>query len=143
MPGCVLRVASKTVQVEDLVRASGLTPTAVHKKGHPKVPGSEMICRASGFNVTVSIAEGIGPQARDAVQFLTHHVRRLGRLRRHAAFAGMTLDFGLYDRASRDRPWPPYRVPGDLVALAGKHGIGLELSFYGAEPERNPEQRLH
>jgi hypothetical protein len=137
MPGCVLRVASKTSQVDDLVRVSDLTPAAVFKKGHPKAPGSAVMSRTSGFNIVVSVADGLGPQARDAVRFLTHHSRGLGRLRRHAAFVGMALDFGLYDRATHDRPWPSYRLPADLVALAGKQGIELQLSFYGTEPERS------
>ena len=136
MAGCVLRVASKTSQVDDLVRVFGLTPTAVFRKGHPKAAGSSVVSRTSGFNVVVSIAHGLGLQGRDAVEFLTRHARRFGRLRRHVRFAGMTLDFGLRDRASRDVPWPSYRLPGRLVALAGKHGIELELSFYGTEPER-------
>jgi hypothetical protein len=48
------------------------------------------------------------------------------------------LDFGLYERASRDRPWPSYRLPADLVEVAGKHAIELELSFYGTEPKQRP-----
>lgn len=143
MPGCVLRVASSTSNVEDLVRVSGLTPVAVFKKGSPRFPGSEVMSRTSGFNVVVSVAEGLPPQVRDAVRFLTRHARGLGRLRRHATFVGMHLDFGLYDRASPDRPWPSYRVPAGLVALLGKHGMELELSFYGSAPERNSESGLH
>jgi hypothetical protein len=134
MPGCVLRIKSKT-KVDDLVRVSGFTPCAVFRKGEPKTPRSAVLSRGSGFNVVVSDADGLGPQARDAARFLTRHARGLGRLRRHAAFVGMSLDFGLHDRTSRDVPWPSYRLPGDLVALAGKHGIELDLSFYGRAPE--------
>jgi hypothetical protein len=43
----------------------------------------------------------------------------------------MILDFGLYDLATNDRPWPTYRLPLALVELAGKHHIEIELSFYG------------
>ena len=136
MPGCVLRVASRTSQVDDLVRVSGLTPAAVFEKGHPKAAGSSLLSRTSGFNVVVSTRDGLGPQSRDAVRFLGHHARGLGRLRRHSAFRNMRLDFGLYDRRSRDLPWPTYRLPAHLVALAGQHDIELELSFYGPEQER-------
>jgi hypothetical protein len=44
----------------------------------------------------------------------------------------MTLDFGLYYLASPARPWPSYRLPASLISLAGKHGIEIELSFYGS-----------
>ena len=133
MPGCVLRVGSKSLRVERLVRASGLRPIAIHKKGRPRVPGGVTLCRASGFNVDVSVVDGdVKRQARDAIRFLTRHARGLARLRRCSHFDGMVLDFGLYYRATPDRPWPSYRLPAALVALAGKHGIEIELSFYGA-----------
>ncbi len=44
----------------------------------------------------------------------------------------MTLDFGLYDLATENRPWPSYRLPVPLIELAGKYGIQVELSFYGS-----------
>jgi len=43
----------------------------------------------------------------------------------------MTLYFGLYDRATAKRPWPSDRLPRSVIQLASKHGIEIELSFYG------------
>lgn len=136
MPGCVLRVRSKTSRVEELVQASGLKAIVIHKKGQPRVPGASTLSRSSGFNVNVSNADGIlERQTRDAVRFLKNHARGLARMRRCRAFGGMILDFGVYDRATDDQPWPSYRLPMSLVELAGKHGVELELSFYGVEPK--------
>jgi hypothetical protein len=119
-----------------LVRASGLKPIAIHRKGHPRVPGGTALSPSSGFSVDVSDADGaLEKQTRDAVWFLKSHARGLARLRRCKAFAGMTLDFGVYDRSSNDRPWPSYRLPVSLLGLAGKHGVELELSLYGTEPK--------
>src|SRR6266516_2619449 len=134
MPGCVLRIQSKTSKVEALVKASGLHPIVIHRKGYPRVPGSTNLSPRSGFNVDVSRADGsVQKQARDAIRFLKRHAAGLGRLRRCKAFGGMTLDFGLYDRATEDRPCHSYRLPVPLIELAGKHGIEIELSFYGSE----------
>jgi hypothetical protein len=134
MPGCVLRVQSKTSRVEALVHASGLEAIAVFRKRHPVVPGGTALSRSSGFNVEVSNADGLlQQQARDAVRFLKKHARGLARMRRCRAFGGMTLDFGLYYRTSSDTPWPSYRLPVPLIELAASHGVELELSFYGAE----------
>ena len=136
MPGCVLRVRSKTSKVEDLVQASGLKPIAIHRKGQPRVPGATALSPSSGFNVGVSDADGaLEKQTRDAVRFLKSHARGLARLRRCTAFAGMTLDFGVYERSLSDRPWPSYRIPAPLVELAARHGVELELSLYGSEPK--------
>ena len=86
------------------------------------------------FNVDVRRVDGIlEKQVQDAVRFLKRHGRGLARLRRSKAFGGMTLDFGVYDRKSADKPWPTYRLPAPLIELAGNHGIEIELSFYGVE----------
>jgi len=136
MPGCVLRIQSKTLKVESLVEASGLRPIVIHRKGWPRVPGGTDLSSQSGFNVDVSRADGdLEKQARDAIRFLRRHAAGLGRLRRCEAFGGMALDFGIYNRATEDRPWPSYRLPATLIELAGKHRIEIELSFYS--PERN------
>src|SRR5439155_6155164 len=93
-------------------------------------------CPSSGFNVDVSDADGVlEKQARDAVRFLKSHAMGLARLRRCKTFGGMTLDFGVYDRTTAERPWPTYRFPAPLIELAGKLGVELELSFYGVEPK--------
>jgi hypothetical protein len=133
MPGCVLRVQSKTSNVEILVKASGLRPVVIHRKGHPRVPGATVLSARSGFNVDVSRADGVvEKQSRDAIRFLRRHAAGLGRLRRCQSFGAMSLDFGLYDRATELMPWPSYCLPAALIELAGKHGISIELSFYGS-----------
>jgi len=133
MPGCVLRVQSKTLDVQILINASHLRPIAIHRKGHLRVPGSPYVSRASGFNVEVGRGNDgrVERQSRDAIRFLKRHAAGLRRLRRCQSFAGMTLDFGLYDRTTEERPWPSYRLPSALIELAGEHGIEIQLSFYG------------
>jgi len=70
-----------------LVKASGLQPIIIHRKGHPRVPGATAFSPSSGFNVDVSRADGIlEKQAGDAVRFLKRHASGLARLRRCKAF---------------------------------------------------------
>jgi hypothetical protein len=134
MPGCVLRVGSKTTNVEPLLKTCGLQPIVVFRKGHPRAPGSTLLSQRSGFNVDVSPADGdLERQVRDAIRFLKRHAAGMSRLRRHARFGGMTLDFGVYDRTTEQRPWPSYHLPASLIELAGKHGIEINLSFYGSD----------
>ena len=84
--------------------------------------------------MNVSDADGVlQRQARDAVRFLKKNAHGLVRMRRCRAFDGMTLDFGVYYRASTETPWPSYRLPVALIELAGTHSVELELSFYGVE----------
>src|SRR5215475_7659803 len=115
MPGCVLRVGSKTRDMELLIRVSRLTPIAVFRRGHPRAPGSTRLNRQSGFNVDVSKADApLEKQAQEATRFLKRHTAGLTRLRRNKKCGGMTLDFGIYDRATKGRPWPSYRLPAAL-----------------------------
>jgi hypothetical protein len=134
MAGCVLRIESATTNVESLVRASGLRPIVIHRRGQPRVSGGSALSPSSGFNVDVSKSNGgIEKQVRDAVRFLNRHEAGLRRLRRCKNYKGMTLDFGLYDRATDERPWPSYRLPAALLKLAGTLEIGIDLSFYGSD----------
>ena len=113
------------------MRASGLEPITIFKKGRPRIPGGTTLSPSSGFNVEVSSADGVlEKQARDAVRFLKRHARDLARVRHRKGFVGMTLDFGLYCLSTSDRLSQSYRLPAPLVELAGKHGVELELSFY-------------
>ena len=134
MPGCVLRVTTKTEQVDAAVNASGLRPIAVFNRGAPKVPGGARVAASSGFNVEVSESEDLDEQVRDAVRFLKRHAVGLRRLHRLRIFGGMTLDFASGDRGTENVPWPSYRFPFALVELAGKHRIEIELSIYGVKP---------
>lgn len=47
-------------------------------------------------------------------------------------FSFAVIDFGLYDLATEDAPWPSYRLPASFVRLAGELGCAIDLSFYGA-----------
>lgn len=132
MPGCVFRVTSKTPAVELLAKRGGFEPLVIYKKGTPRVPGGESLRRSSGFNVDVSAADSDLPrQARDAIRFLKRHGPDIARMRRSRNFGGLLLDFGLHYRSSRERPWPTYRLPSDLLELAARYRIDIELSFYG------------
>ena len=131
MPGCVLRIATKTSDVDRAVEASGLRPLKVFRKGTPKFLGAPTLAKVSGFNVDVSPSPSLERQVRDAIRFLRRHELGLRRLRRLKHFGGMTLDFAERYRPTAGAPWPSYHFPAALIDLAGKHGIEIELSLYG------------
>jgi len=139
MPGCILRVVSSSTDVESLIKASGLRPYKVYREGEPLVPVRKLVNKYSGFNIHVSIADGssLDRQVRDAIRFLKRHSAGLGRLKRHRKFEEMTLDFGLWRGTDETEPLARFcRLPAILIELAGRHGIALELSFYGSNKKR-------
>jgi hypothetical protein len=135
MPGCVLRAFSSTPKVRKFLAATTLRPSAVYFRGEARSPGKNLLTKKSGFNVEITSSDlgaSIKKQGLAATRFLRKHERELRRL--HAAkFEAIVLDFGLYDRANDERPWPTYTLPRALVEMAGKYGLIIELSFYGPE----------
>ena len=132
MPGCVLRVVGSTRKVRQFLASSSFKPTKVYYKGEPGFIKSRGPTRISGFNLTLSGSDGssISKQAKEAVRFIKRHQEEFNLLKA-LKFKEATLDFGLWDLATEDRPWPIYRLPRSIIDLASKYGFDIELSFYG------------
>lgn len=48
-------------------------------------------------------------------------------------FKRVVLDFGLYDLATEERPWPSYSFPASFVELVGSYGFEIKFLFYGVQ----------
>jgi hypothetical protein len=79
--------------------------------------------KVSGFNIELSRAEGVEAQAAQATRFIRRHRDDIFLIK-ELRFAAVSIDFGLYDLATDDRPWPSYRLPSGFVQLAGELGWG-------------------
>ncbi len=113
---------------------SSFQPTRVFWQGDPGFLESRGPIKTSGFNILLSSADGIAAQATQAARFIRKHKQDL-LLLRSLGFSASTIDFGVYDLATDDRPWPSYRIPHQVVALAGELGCSIALSFYGVPPD--------
>ena len=133
MPSCVLRVSGATAKVRGFIAQSHLQPSRIFWKGEPVNAASKRIVAASGFNIELSAADSLALQASQAVKFIRRHKSDL-LLIKGLGFRAVSIDFGLYDLATEDRPWPSYFVPASLVSQAAELGATIELSFYGAPP---------
>jgi hypothetical protein len=134
MPSCILRVSGSTAKVRKFLAASSIPPFRVFWKGEPGVTRSRGPMETSGFNIELSSAEGLPAQSMQAARFIRKHKQDL-LLIKGIGFPAATIDFGLHDLATEDRPWPTYRLPAALVQLAGELGCDIELSFHGAPPD--------
>ena len=130
MPSCVLRVSGSTAKVRKFLASSGLEPDRVFWKGQPVNRASKRLIQQSGFNIELSSAEGLPRQAEQAVRFARRHWAALSLIQQ-LGFRAVSIDFGLYDLATEDRPWPSYSVPAAVARLASELGATIELSFYG------------
>lgn len=130
----MLRVSGSTAKVRKFLAASSLQPVHVFWKGEPGVIKSRGPIKTSGFNIALSRAEGLPTQAAQAARLMRRHKDDL-LLIKSLGFSLVSIDFGLYDLATEDRPWPSYRLPATFIQLAGELGCTIELSFYGVPPD--------
>jgi hypothetical protein len=132
MPCCVLRVSGSSHKVRRFLAETKLRPCSVHFRGETDFK-SRGPNKTSGFNVAVTSSNTEAPLARQAAsafRFIERHRAEFQRVKAFG-FRSPVLDFGLRDLSSEERPWPTYKLPPKLVALAGELGFGIELSFYG------------
>lgn len=132
MPSCILRVSGSAVKVRKFLSASSIQPARIFWRGEPHALKGRGLMNTSGFNIQLSSAEGLPAQAAQAARFIRRHKSDL-LLIRSIGFSSGTIDFGLYDLATEDRPWPSYRLPPAIIQLAGELGCSIDLSFYGVQ----------
>jgi hypothetical protein len=132
MPGCVLRVPGSTAAVKAFTARTSLPVAHVFIKGEPVLPGIAKRSRASGFNVTVSLAPGtdLARQVRDAQRFMTRHACELRRMKAAFKRATPVLDFGLFVEDTPEKYIHSYQLPPSFLKLAGQLGFHVQLSLY-------------
>jgi hypothetical protein len=129
---CVLRAVGRRFDVESDLARSPFRPLAVHRRGEPLLPATRPTGRKrskSGCNIEVSRREfeDLAGQVRDAIRFLKRHAAAVRALRRFPGVESATLDFGV---AWRDAAAQTDAFPHELVTLAGKCELGLDISHY-------------
>ena len=133
MPGCVLHVSGDNFRVDAFLADSNLRPYRVHHRGD--IGRRSQRFTGSGISLDVSSADGdLDAEVSDAITFLSTHEAELQRLRDFPGVTDMRLDFGYY---CRDVAAQFDYLPPDLLARAGKLGLGIELSLYAA-PQSEP-----
>ena len=126
MPGCVLHVSGDDFRVDAFLTDSNLRPYRVHHRGDIGFRSRRFT--DSGLSLDVSSADGdLHAEVKDTIVFLSTYEAELRRLHDFPGVTDMRLDFAYYRRdvlAQFDY------LPPDLLARAGKLGIGIELSLY-------------
>ena len=128
MPGCILRAAGGTFDVDAFLKRSSFRPAMVYRKGQRRRPASRGTQTTSGFNLVVSDSDDpLEIQVEYALTFLRDKSVELRRLIRFGGLEEIVLDFGVPqgDIAARSA-----RFPSELLLAAGALGIDVQVSFY-------------
>ncbi len=128
MLGCVLRAIGDTLQPEEFLQESTLSPCNVFIKGERK--SHNYVWETSGITIVVSedCGDNLHQQVQDAIEFLRANRKEIIRLRRFAGLQEMELDFGVNRRTGFLQT---NIFPAGLTILVGELDMGIELSIYG------------
>lgn len=130
----VLRASGQDFDVDAFLLRSSLNPIAVHRRGTQIYLGSGQRAQ-SGMNIDVSDRgfEDFPGQVLEAVNFLTKHRKEISRLIRFPGVEKVYVDFGI---ARQDVAAQFAYLPTELIRIAGKLGLGIELSYYAIKKSR-------
>lgn len=127
MPGCVLRAAGESFDVEKFLAKSPFKPSVVYRKGQRRRPASRGSQTASGFNVIISESEDSEEQVKEAIRFLRENREELLRLTRANGMENVTLEISSPQREFASRI---AHLPTELLSAAGAFGIDIDVTFY-------------
>ena len=127
---CMLIIAGVDLSIDE-PREIDLIPDSTWEKGSPRIPSrpSGKLNSDAGAKYFVSDADfdDFDVQKTDAISFLLKNEKRIKALMKIPSVESATLDFGISRRdvAAQFDYFQP-----ELVRIAGKLGLGLELSQY-------------
>jgi hypothetical protein len=136
---CVLHVKSKTTSFANFVKTSGLPFYQSHERGDLSPFGSKEPYDDFGFSCKVSDKSWTDGQVEEAVIFLHKYENELCKLVGEFEVNDIRLDFMCTCRLGEEYVAHFDYFPAEIVMLAGKIGIGIELSHYIAAEDKNVE----
>ena len=138
--GCVIRASGEDFLVDDFINKTSLIPCNVYRKGQPKFPTSKKnakLCDTSGLNINVSDADfsDLAGQISEAILFLKKYKSALKILCQYEGVEDVRLDFGVEQREEAIIQYEYF--PPELITLAGRLRMGIEISFYPSSENLN------
>lgn len=134
----VLRVWGRDLDVASAIDALSLDPCSIARSGERKFPHSEsnlavFDVSGVGFCVSDDVISDFTRQVEQTVEFLEQHLNEVQRLVNVSGVDEGALCFGI---TRRDDVVQVNRMSPRLVALAGKLGLGIDLSHYPTEEQQ-------
>ena len=130
--GCILRASGRHFNVDRYLSKSPFTDYHVYRRGEPRFttkPRGEKN-GTTGINIAISHRSfnNLNRQIKAAISFLKKNRTEIKRLVRFTGLDGPpVLDFGINKRGF---PGQFDRFSAELVSLAGRLGLAIELSQY-------------
>ena len=139
---CVLHVTSKSSTFKAFLEKSKMPFYQSHEKGDQPKVGIKSPYEDFGFSSEVSGGEwdDLAGQFEDAFNFLKKYEPQIQNLIRQYSIDDIRLDFPYECRLDEQIFIQSDYLTPDLLYIAGKLGIGIELSHYAVSEDNDSEQ---
>lgn len=129
---CVLKVHSANDSFKSFATQTNIPICSTHEKGDFRNKTKKIIHEDYGisFDVSDRAWDDLDGQIDDAIIFLEKHSRELETLLSTHDISSAYLDFPVYSRLDEKIVNQNDHLPKELIVLAGKLSLGIEMAIY-------------
>ena len=129
---CVLKVYSKTSSFKEFANTTNIPVFSVFDKGEYRNKRKTRMCKEFVISLDVSSKDWdeFPNQVSDAIEFLNKHFAELEKLLFNHDIDEAYLDFPLNSRLNDEIANQNDHLPKELISLAGKLNLGIEMAIY-------------
>ena len=130
---CVLKVYSDTDSFKSFEKTTKIPVYSSYDKGESKGKSQVRTDYRISFDVSEKEWDDFEGQVEDTIFFLTQHFDDLEQLFKTHSITTAYLDFPLYSRLYDDIVNQNDHLPKELIQLAGKLSLGIEMAIYSKD----------
>jgi hypothetical protein len=129
---CILKIYSETKSFQDYTKSTTLPVVSCHVKGQIRRTTTGELHKAHRISFSVSDKDwgDFKGQVAEAIAFLDENELELAKLIDSHKGIDAYLDFPLYSRLNGEIVNQNDHLPRDLIVLAGRLGLGIEMAIY-------------
>ena len=124
---CNLKIYSDTNSFKSFAKTTRIPVYSVHDKGENK---NRQTDNRISFDISDKDWDDFEGQVQDCIGFLTKYFEDMQQLFKTHNVTTAYLDFPLYSRLYGDIVNQNDHLPKELIQLAGKLSLGIEMAFY-------------
>jgi hypothetical protein len=130
---CLLKVYSNTNSFKSFKETTRIPVYSIYEKGDKQAKRKVHKDFKISFDVSEKEWDDFKGQVQDAIDFLIKYRKDLKMLFKTHKITTAYLDFPIYSRLQGDIVNQNDHLPNELILLAGKLSLGIEISIYSKE----------
>lgn len=130
---CILKVYSNVDSFESFSKKTDIPVYSLHNKGDIKYKDKKYSSYRISFGVSEKEWDDFEGQISDAILFLEKHYEQIQLLNDTITISDAYLDFPLWSRLDENIANQNNHIPRQLIRIAGKLNIGIEVAIYSKD----------